>query len=317
MRRRNRGEPTSTTPMSTPNGKNSGHAALQPARRADPDQMTHDEPEIEATRMNQEALQDVRVAAQMGAPHPARVVEMRKRAFEVRRVGASGGGRVAPASGDDCQAPGPRDPSTNHVAPCPARTRRTGHGVQVDQGLIAVIPLITDDLFQRLPIVNVGLRGCSAAAMAVSMIVVVSPTSAPCSVTATIAPVSMSTALGFVRQMRAAIFHLRDLRIGIVGVRPVCVQVFFFRFRSVAPDPRAWASRSPRPSRDPPETPGSSRRCPGGRCCASPRSPRASWRQSRWSCPSDGRPRRVVVAHVKTVRCVSRSIKRRVRAIVE
>ncbi len=28
--------------------------------------------------------------------------------------------------------------------------------------------------------------------------------------------------LGFVRQMRAAIFHLRDLRIGIVGVRPVC-----------------------------------------------------------------------------------------------
>ena len=44
--------------------------------------MTHDEPEIEATRMNQEALQDVRVAAQMGAPHPARVVEMRKRAFD-------------------------------------------------------------------------------------------------------------------------------------------------------------------------------------------------------------------------------------------
>ena len=28
------------------------------------------------------------------------------------------------------------------------------HGVQVDQGLIAVIPLITDDLFQRLPIVT-------------------------------------------------------------------------------------------------------------------------------------------------------------------
>ena len=38
--------------------------------------MTHDEPEIEATRMNQEALQDVRVAAQMGAPHPARVVAL-------------------------------------------------------------------------------------------------------------------------------------------------------------------------------------------------------------------------------------------------
>ena len=36
--------------MSTPNVARTGPAALQPARRADPDQMTHDEPEIEATR---------------------------------------------------------------------------------------------------------------------------------------------------------------------------------------------------------------------------------------------------------------------------
>ncbi len=46
LRRRNRGERRRTTPMSTPRRTNSGHAALQPARRADPDQMTHDEPEI-------------------------------------------------------------------------------------------------------------------------------------------------------------------------------------------------------------------------------------------------------------------------------
>ena len=81
--------------------------------------MTHDEPEIEATRMNQEAFQDVRVAAQMRAPHPARVVEMRKRAFD----------------------------------PFAALAHQA-----VDQGLIAVIPLITDDLVQSLRIVNVGLR---------------------------------------------------------------------------------------------------------------------------------------------------------------
>ena len=58
---------------------------------------------------------------------PARVSQTSVRS--VRRVGASGGGRVVPASGDDCHtpAPGPRDPSTNHVAPCPARTRRTGY----------------------------------------------------------------------------------------------------------------------------------------------------------------------------------------------
>ena len=39
------------------------------------------EAESEAPRMNQQALQDVRVAAQMGAAHAARVVEMREGAF--------------------------------------------------------------------------------------------------------------------------------------------------------------------------------------------------------------------------------------------
>ena len=71
----------------------------------------------------------MRVAAQMGAPHPARVVEMRKRARSVRRVGASGGGRVVPASGDDwhTRRPGRRDPSTNHALPAiRLETRRTG-----------------------------------------------------------------------------------------------------------------------------------------------------------------------------------------------
>jgi hypothetical protein len=51
---------------------------LQPARRAAADQVAHDEPEIEAARMNQQALEDIRVAAQMRAPHPTRVVEMRE-----------------------------------------------------------------------------------------------------------------------------------------------------------------------------------------------------------------------------------------------
>ena len=72
------------------------------------------------------------VAAQMGAPHPARCRRdaQTSRLRSVRRVGASGGGRVVPASGDDCHtpAPGPRDPSTNHGRPPdPARTRRTGY----------------------------------------------------------------------------------------------------------------------------------------------------------------------------------------------
>jgi hypothetical protein len=45
-------------------------AILQPARRAAADQVAHDEPEIEAARMNQQALEDIGVAAQMRAAHP-------------------------------------------------------------------------------------------------------------------------------------------------------------------------------------------------------------------------------------------------------
>src|SRR6266480_2121380 len=55
----------------------------QAPRCAEADQLTHHEPEIEATRMNQQSLQDVRVAAQMGAAHAARVVEMREGAFDL------------------------------------------------------------------------------------------------------------------------------------------------------------------------------------------------------------------------------------------
>ena len=124
--------------------------------------MTHDEPEIEATRMNQEALQDVGVAAQMGAPHPARVVEMRKRAFDP--FAALAHQAAAASSPHPATIAIHRRPGLGILRPITSPPVRLGHvgpdthGVQVDQGLIAVIPLLTDDLFQRLPIVNVGLR---------------------------------------------------------------------------------------------------------------------------------------------------------------
>src|ERR1019366_5324862 len=57
-------------------------AILQPARRADAEQVAHDKPEIKAPRMNQQALEDIGVAAQMRAAHPTGVVEMREGAFE-------------------------------------------------------------------------------------------------------------------------------------------------------------------------------------------------------------------------------------------
>jgi hypothetical protein len=57
-------------------------------------------------------------------------------------------------------------------------------GVEVNHGLIAMIPLFGDDLVECLRLSHIGLRvfNCSAAAIAVSTIVVVSPASAPCKV---------------------------------------------------------------------------------------------------------------------------------------
>ena len=61
---------------------NGRRAILQPARRTATNQVAHDEPEIEGARMNQHALENVRVAAQMGAAHAAGVIEMGEGPFD-------------------------------------------------------------------------------------------------------------------------------------------------------------------------------------------------------------------------------------------
>src|ERR1700732_2126379 len=63
-------------------GHDSRQAILQPARRADAEQVAHEQPEIEAPGMNQQALEDIGVAAQIRAAHPTGVVEMREGAFD-------------------------------------------------------------------------------------------------------------------------------------------------------------------------------------------------------------------------------------------
>ena len=87
MRHRGRESLADHTHEHAPRRNERCEVALQPSRRADPDQVTHDEPEIEATRMNQDALENVCVSAQMRSPHPTRVIEVRERAFD--RLGAS------------------------------------------------------------------------------------------------------------------------------------------------------------------------------------------------------------------------------------
>jgi len=57
-------------------------SSLQPAWRADADQVPHEQSEIEAAGVNQQPLQDVRVTTEVHAPHAARLIEMGKRPFE-------------------------------------------------------------------------------------------------------------------------------------------------------------------------------------------------------------------------------------------
>jgi hypothetical protein len=54
---------------------------LRPARRADADQLTQEEPELN-TRVDQQPLADVRLAAQVHTAPPAGLVEMREGAFQ-------------------------------------------------------------------------------------------------------------------------------------------------------------------------------------------------------------------------------------------
>lgn len=62
MRRHGRCDPASgSADEQEYRGEDGCQAALQPARRAGADHVTHGEPEIEATRLNQDPLQNVRV----------------------------------------------------------------------------------------------------------------------------------------------------------------------------------------------------------------------------------------------------------------
>jgi hypothetical protein len=56
--------------------------ALQAAWSADAEQATHEQCEIEATNVDQYALADVRVAAEMHAAHPTGLIEMGKAPFQ-------------------------------------------------------------------------------------------------------------------------------------------------------------------------------------------------------------------------------------------
>src|SRR4051794_7219695 len=58
------------------------YAALEATRCADADEGAHQQSQVEAANVDEEPLQDVRVAAQVRAPHRPGLVEMRVRTFQ-------------------------------------------------------------------------------------------------------------------------------------------------------------------------------------------------------------------------------------------
>ncbi len=75
-------------PQHDDEGQDRRQPPLKTARCPKSDPLTHDEPQIEAARMDQDAFQDIRVTTQMRATHPAGVVEVRERAFDILAAAA-------------------------------------------------------------------------------------------------------------------------------------------------------------------------------------------------------------------------------------
>ena len=131
-----------------------GHAGrkppLEPSRRAHTDQRPPEQAQVAATRVDQQSCEEVVVAAQMRPAHPAGVIAMRIRSFQSLATaplqGAPPSAADPPPVGVDCGAGcGLVLPST----PAPVRFGDVGPYVelrQIDERLIAVIPLVGDDL---------------------------------------------------------------------------------------------------------------------------------------------------------------------------
>ena len=147
------------------------------------DEGAHQEPEIEAADVHEQPLQNVRVAAEMRAPHAPGLVEMRVRAFQVlapspqqgqapRAVDAStiridrvaGGRLLLPACGDRdrvqrCTSAGRAPPNPSALGCCGTPCPRRSASITAVWSSVAVATASSS----------------SAAAVTVSAIVVVSP----------------------------------------------------------------------------------------------------------------------------------------------
>src|SRR6267142_3932863 len=131
-------------------------APLQASRRADADQLTHEEPEIEGARVEQHALQNVRVPAEVHAAHPAGLIEMGKGSFH-----------ALPATSQQPLAARATDASTIAVDGVAGRrvllpiasptigfrdVAAHAYRLEIDERLVTVIALVADDFFDAVAV---------------------------------------------------------------------------------------------------------------------------------------------------------------------
>src|SRR5262245_7645168 len=129
---------------------------LQPAWRADANQLPHEQSEIEARDMNQQPLPNVGVAAEVHAAHAASLIKMGKRPFESLAT--------EPQQAHASWAANAPTIAVHRVArlrvllPVPSAAIRFGdvaadpHGFEIYKRLIAVIALVADHLLDSLAV---------------------------------------------------------------------------------------------------------------------------------------------------------------------
>src|SRR3989442_412539 len=205
--------------------------SLEPARRATPEHLPHQDSEIEAARVDQQSFEGVPMPRQVRAAHPAGVVHVSEGPFDILSASTQ-----EPLTAHPAHAPSITIDGTlrfRRRRPVSAATLGLGdvrpHAdrVQIDHRLVAVISLVSDKLGERR---RRGARGVDGLDLFGGGDRRLAETGRVADVRALQghgdhrAAVEIDGVLGFVREVRAAVLLLRDLRLGSDGVLPFFVR---------------------------------------------------------------------------------------------
>ena len=137
-------------------GHGGDESALQPSWCTDANQLPHQQSEIEASGVDQQSLSNIGVSAQVYSAHPSCFVEVRERPFEA--LAAEPQQAQAPRRANPPTIPVHRVAGLGVLRPVPSAAIGLGDVTadadrfEIHERLIAVIPLVADDLFDPLAI---------------------------------------------------------------------------------------------------------------------------------------------------------------------